>query len=756
MIGITLSLFSLAIAQDVDPAGESPAVQEEAVSADTSLETARAELEALQEATAVSGQHSAALQALLEGSATLLDDRQDLVDREAAAAALAAGGDERAIPFLRAAAMSRDPGLQLSALGAMQSFSPQEAASLNAAVATGGFGQSLQEEAISFLQAQQHPEAALRLWAIAGDGSEGNRLRAEALDALRESYPAFLAEKGDPQGVRGIFGSMAAAAANGVAGGFALNSVGVWGKTEAGEVIGGIGGSVIGVGTGALYAIQNPVSDGQGLYYASGIATGLTAGTLAGLGVSGKQYGEDRRNLEAALRLAGLGAGGWYTFKNLDRNPSVSDVLEMDGATYLGAQLAVGIADLVRDHKYPEEIWRGYEDHTEEEREAYYQEEFEAEHWDTGVDSVMALAGMAAGLGVGHVIVEDWNPTFADLGVAGVLGVEGALVGILLPPVLYGEEGWDRMEGTARSAIHAAAIGGLAYGHRHGVEARHAGIGAYGLVMGNVFGQGIAMLSNPDNDNEERVIQAGTLIGGVLGTPLAIRAADHTEWNAGDVSMIGVGLGLAAWESAALAYIADEKWDLYADSIQVAGTIETAISGAGLGLAVLAHRIDPDPANMLFLGTSTAWGAYYGALIPVALDTEGTAPDYVLTILTASNLALAAGAFAVSEKGFLDATDTLLPQLGGVAGATLGSLAVALGTEEGAAVATGALAGSTLGIVGGALWTRSRKAKGKEAVTLNLPVPHLSIPGSWGMTVQPMPGENGDITPWVGLTGRGF
>jgi len=274
--------------------------------------------------------------------------------------------------------------------------------------------------------------------------------------------------------------------------------------------------------------------------------------------------------------------------------------------------------------------------------------------------------------------------------------------------------------------------------------------------MGNILGLGIASLSNPDEDNEERVVMAGTLIGGLLGTPLAIRAADHTRWSAGDVSMIGVGLGLAVWESTALAYVADEKWDLYADSIQVAGTVETAIAGAGVGLAVLAHRIDPDPANMLFLGTSTAWGAYYGALLPMALDTEGTAPDYVLTILTASNLALAGGAFAVSEKGFLDAGDTLLPQLGGVAGATLGSLAVTLGTEDGHAIATGALAGSTLGLVGGAMWSRSRKASGKEAVTLHIPVPRVEVPGTWGVTVQPMPGENGDITPWVGLTGRGF
>ncbi len=757
MIGITLSLFSFALAQDGDSSERvAPTVREEAVPVDGSLDAARVELEALREAASLSGQASGALQALLESSAALLDDREASADRKAAAKALAEAGDEQAIPFLRAAAMSRDPGLQLSALRAMQSFSPREAASLSAAVATGGFGPGLTEEAISLLKAQQHPEAALRLWAMAGKEAGGNRLRAEALAALRESYPEFLAEKGDPQGVRGVFGSIAATAANGVAGGFALHSVGAWGKTEAGEVIGGIGGSVIGVGTGALYAIQAPVSDGQGLYYASGIATGLTAGTLAGFAVSGEQYGEDRRNLEAALRLAGLGAGGWYTFHNLDRNPSVSDVLEMDGATYLGAQLAVGIADLVRDHKYPEDLWMDDAEHSDAEWDAFYQEEFEAAHWDSGVDSAVALAGMVAGLGVGHRLVGDWNPTTADLGVAGVLGVEGALVGALLPQVLYGEDGWDRMEGTARTAIHAAALGGLAYGHHHGVEARHAGIGAFGLGVGNILGMGIAMLSDPENDNEARVVYAGTLLGGVVGTPLAIRAADHTSWSGGDVSMIGVGMGLAAWESAALAYVAEEKWNLYADSIQVPGTIETAIAGSGLGLAMLAHKIDPDPANMLFLGTSTAWGAYYGALLPIALDTDGTTPDYVLTILTASDIALAAGAFAVSKRGFLDAGDTLLPQLGGVAGATLGSLAVTLGTEDGPAIATGALAGSTLGMVGGGLWTRSRKARGKEAVTVRIPVPRMNVPGSWGITVQPMPGPDGDITPWLGMTGRGF
>jgi hypothetical protein len=753
MIGITLSLFSLALAQDPDSEEEQPAGQETAQSS-AALEAAQAQLQVLEAAAGEAGQRSEQMQALLESSATLLDDRQDQEARMEAATALATGGDERGIPFLRAAAISRDPDLQRAALRAMQSFSPEEAASLSAAVATGRFGSGLQEEAISLLQAQQHPEAALRLWAIAGDESGGNRLRAQALGALRESYPEFLAEKGDPEGVRGIFGSIAATAANGVAGGFALHSVGVWGKTEAGEVIGGMGGAVIGVGTGALYALQSPVSDGQGLYYASGIATGLTAGTLAGFAVSGQQYGESRRNLEAALRVAGLGAGGWYTYQNLDRNPSVSDVLEMDGATYLGAQVAVGIADLVRDHGYPEDLWNDNTEYTHAAGAVWEEEQFRAEHSDTGVDSVVALAGMAAGLGVGHVLVEDWNPTAADLGVAGVLAAEGALVGLLLPGVIFEEDGWEKMEGTARTAIHAAVIGGLAYGHQHGVEARHAGIGAFGLGVGNILGLGIAMLSNPED--EARVIQAGALIGGVLGTPLAIRAADHTSWNGGDVSMIAVGMGLAAWESAALAYVAEEKWDLYADSIQVAGTIETAIAGSGLGLALLAHRIDPDPAKMLFLGTSTAWGAYYGALLPIALDTEGTTPDYVLTILTASDLALAAGAFAVSDKGFLDVQDTLLSQLGGVAGATLGSLAVTLGTEDGPAIATGALAGSTLGMVGGALWTRSRKAKGKEAVNLHLPVPQLNVPGSWGLTVQPMPGPDGNITPWVGLTGRGF
>ena len=75
---------------------------------------------------------------------------------------------------------------------------------------------------------------------------------------------------------------------------------------------------------------------------------------------------------------------------------------------------------------------------------------------------------------------------------------------------------------------------------------------------------------------------------------------------------------------------------------------------------------------------------------PIAILKLGPAPDYVLTILGASDLALGLGAWAVSEQGFLEPRNTLIAQLAGVGGATLGAMAVAMTADpKGSSIASG-------------------------------------------------------------------
>ena len=96
--------------------------------------------------------------------------------------------------------------------------------------------------------------------------------------------------------------------------------------------------------------------------------------------------------------------------------------------------------------------------------------------------------------------------------------------------------------------------------------------------------------------------------------------------------------------------------------------------------------------------------------------------------------------------------DTLWPQLFGVAGATVGSLAVMLGTPQAQPVAVGALSGATVGLGLGAVL-----APKVQAVTDQLEIPGvLSLPGDWHFLALPAVQENGEMGAAVGLTVTGL
>ncbi|MEE2752330.1 MAG: hypothetical protein VX519_12930 [Myxococcota bacterium] len=780
-----------------DEGAEGPAAQDPAVGVDVAerLEADAALVQLQAELNTLRGE-SSGLGALVAQASILLDDRALDSERIAAATALAAEGDSRSVAFIRGAGMSRNTAVQTAAITAIPAFGAVEAASLGVAVlrvddtlvptALGMWGQAimpgilgqgnrqsdseLRAHVMDMLVALQDDEAAHRLWLLAGDAAVSDGLREGALNALEEGYAEWLSERGNPDAVSGKLGTVVGVVANGVAGGHALHAVGVWGQTEAGEVIGGLGGTAIGLGTGALYVLENPVSDGQGVAYGSAVGLGGVAGYLAGFSISGTGYGSnwrwdetpDRRDLEAALRLAGIGGGAWYGFKRMENNPSLSDVLELDALAYFGAQLAVGLGDMARDHRaedwgyhYDYNYDYGYGGEYEVEWEVREAEVEAAESRDLQIDSALGLVGMAAGLGVGHRIVGDWQPGEADVGLAAVAATQGGILAGLLPVVIHGGYEDLYIEGHVRTGIHAAGLGALYYAHRHEIDNRHVGIGAYSMAVGNALGAGIPMALMPliDRDNEERALALGLSTLGVAGTVAGVRMADHMVWSRGDMAMIGVGLSLALWESTAYAFVADEKWNLYKDSAQIPGTILVATGATGLGLAGLAHKIEPDPANMLFLGTATAWGAYYGALVPIALETEGSEADYVLTILAASDIALGLAAWAVSKEDFLDPRDTLITQLGGVGGATLGALAASMASEESSNIASGALIGATAGMVAGSFGQRWRASNPVASNVRSNPRsnPLLNLPGDWSVNVLPIQLAPGEMGTWMGI-----
>ena len=152
---------------------------------------------------------------------------------------------------------------------------------------------------------------------------------------------------------------------------------------------------------------------------------------------------------------------------------------------------------------------------------------------------------------------------------------------------------------------------------------------------------------------------------------------------------------------------------------------------------------------MLFLGTATAWGAYYGALVPIALEMDGEDADYILTILAASDVALGLAAWGLSKEGFLEPRDTLITQLGGVGGATLGALAASMASDESSSIATGALLGATTGMIAGTFAQRGRTPSPSQARTHFKPLRNL--PGDWSVNVLPVQVSPGEMGTWMGL-----
>ena len=158
---------------------------------------------------------------------------------------------------------------------------------------------------------------------------------------------------------------------------------------------------------------------------------------------------------------------------------------------------------------------------------------------------------------------------------------------------------------------------------------------------------------------------------------------------------------------------------------------------------------------MLFLGSAGVWGAWYGALTPIALELEGEFDDFLLTTTLTGDAFLALGGLALLPPISLDPERTLLPQLFGVGGGTLGALGVALFSVEESQVAMGAVVGSAAGLVGGGV-TAALLGPRERAAAWAPPLPRLArLPGQWSPTLTPTTIE-GEAGVYAGLSVSGL
>jgi hypothetical protein len=678
------------------------------------------------------------LRALLGDASILLDDRGTMAQRMEAARQLSVSADPRALPFVRAASRSDESEIRALAVSVASNWKSAEAVDLLVQCAQRERDEEIMEAAFQALEDLSMPESGEALYIMAGSETLANDRRARASQALESAYPELLADRGAPSHGSDRLGMTAAVAANGLVGGMALGSVGVWGQSDAGIGIGAMGGGAIGVGTGVLYARGQPLSRGQGLRYASNVGWGTTGAIIL------NEIADTDDNSAALVLTAGTVTGAVTGFRAMQQSLDEKDVMETNLTGYLGLQLARGtVLSIMEDQPC---------------------------HWDVDLEDASCwayretrtrtaqigmLAGSAGGLAFGHVMSSRWNPSSDDIYLATSLGAQSAWVAGWLPEAL--ELDID-VAPLVNLGFHGGVSAALAVAHRRPVDSSTTSMMNYGAVAGNALGAGLALI--PANSKEQTIVRS--MLGvGMLSTGLGAWAAPQLELSTGDATMVGVGTGLTMIQVASLAQVLQD-YGFLQHSDQSVGLVLSAGSLSSAGLMALGSRFDPEPLDSLFIASTGGWGYWFSGLGMVALDPDIHDSGKLLIATASADLAMGVGGLILWEGTELQPRDTLMPQLIGVGGATIGSLVVALGSDDGQKIAWGALGGSAVGLATGSLLSFNLDSGTAQpaALTSGL-IPdrfrqRLDLPGEWSISALPMMQEGGSLGGHVSIRGYGF
>ena len=607
--------------------------------------------------------------------------------------------------------------------------------------------ESAGQHALDTLKGIQDPNMAELLLVYIADDQVPISLRERALSDLQTQYPEWLSDKEVPVIVAPVnkIANQIYAVSTGVTGSVLLGSVGVWGQNETSETIGYTGGALLGATSGWLIANEEHPTLSQAALMASSTGWGLATSQMV---ANGFDMNEEFSALSRTLGvMAGTGYGHWAR----DRNMSLSDVLEADFAGYIGAQTAVALTDIFADQSklqypnwedyYPSDAEYDWDSPEGQAADAAYNQA--SRDHDTVYDAhqrrklLIAAVGSTVGLGTSHLLMDAWNPEPTSVLFAGVwAGQMGIAMNELLPAT-----GVEYPQGWVRLSSHAAMTGALYYDHRNPVSYEQSIFSAYGATAGYLLGYGANNLSKGDTQDGSRnaalLSTVATLGGTTIGNSMNFTPADWVT--------TGVGLGLTGWHMGSIATISQDNGWL--TSRQAQGLVQTGMGAASLGLLATGQYFDVSSADAIYLGSTAAWGAYYGALTPVmfGIESDMTDTERLLSTLVASDVFLAAGTYGILS-GRVESEQSAIPQVLGLAGATMGSLGAFLFTDSSQVVSGAALLGATVGVGSGVLL----KNRGKE-VSLQLPQKKRQF-ANLRLQTAPYMDEQGDMGFYVGLS----
>ena len=684
---------------------------------------------------------------LLEGAAVMLDRRQKPEARVAAINTVAAPKDERVLPLLWATSGASTSTVRMTVVDVVSDWDHPEARTiLGARAAARGESLPIRTKAINALEASGKTQSAELLYTIASDGAQTKEAKELALQALDRSFSEFMKSKARPQRKSEPGGLMIAGAGNALAGGVLLNSVGIWGQGDAAPSIGALGGAAIGAGTAALYAKDNPITVGQGMAYTSNVTWGLAGSLMASHYLFADESYDDHESTMALLRSVGVGIGAYTGYRYAQRNPSRDNVIKINAAGLIGSQIGrstahLGQSLLVEDKDCGgsndnEACWREHDDHADS---------------LSRTRTLAAMAGAAGGLTLGSMVKSDWKPESDDALFAAVVGVESIVASTLLTEAFGASE---HAGAAADFGFFSASTGALIASHHIPVPREQSILIAYGAAAGNLLGAGSTLLpKEPPRDQTRAMVVAPA---GIAGAVAGGWAHHHLDLTKGDWTMVGVGTAIGLAQIGAFSFVAAD-YGLIATGDQAGGTILTGTVLTSAGFVAASRNLSPEPIDSLFMGSAAAWGTLYGSVGQVALDLDLPRSMPVLATALSMDAGLAAGGLILSDKTDFGPRDTLVPQLCGVAGATLGSLGVLLATEEEQPVAIGALTGATVGLAAGSvLAPKLDLGKASAAIQDVLPAPQVDLPGTWSFVALPAVQQDGQLGTSMQLSVSGL
>lgn len=756
---LLLALTTPAFAQD------EPDTIEAAEGADTEVSSAsvdlvadlQAELALLKATSDATIETLAGTEALLEAAKLLADGRLEEDQRVAGAQGLGTLGDARAVPFLWMGVRDQANAVRAAVYTASASYPGADTLAMGILGLNTESG-PVAKAAAALLVAQKSTEAGEALYNLAESATVSGSARKFAMEALVAGYPELVAEKGEPAAVSSNIGMGLMAGANALLGGVSLSTLGHFGQSDAGMAVGALGGVGIGAGGSVMYSRLNPVTEGQGFAYASGTSWGFLSGLLLGeIFLPGKEDSnwESVDRGRAAFRAAGVLAGAKLGSLALDDDPQWRDVMEVNVGGYLGSQIGIGVASLFNpdvfecgDYEYDDYYGYGYDDGYDD--DGCWEDKRDWEDKRFQINSGVALIGAGVGAGLGYSIHRAWEPGPEEIAFSTVAGLEGLALGLGLP-LAIAQKDPEEAEGSLRLGFHLGATAGLAYAHFRPVSYDQSVLAGWGAGFGHLLGLGVSSLSGLTLRDDDGATSGVVSALGAAGFASGVWQGEGVDLNRNDQFLMGTGTALGGWNSILGSVI---LVDYGASNEVVLGLSATGSALAGLGSAYAATRLDIDQGYTAFVGTSAAWGVFYAGSMLIAFTPDWENSTYLMMLLATSDLAAGAAAWAGSANGFLDPKNTAIASLGGLTGATLGTLAMFMITEDQEPVAVSAMVGASAGLLAGALLTPKIRSSRKPKQQARLLLPDL--PGDWSMALSPTVLENGDMGAYVGVKAFGW